>query len=87
MRNLWKIVTPPFHFDHLPTQVPTSPYWLQDSESAKKIAHFFWGLAPTEPFVSKKPKKIVGKLKIKISFESQTLKKKCFFLSVHFIMI
>ena len=53
-----KIVTPPFHFDHLPTQVPKSPYWLQGFESAIIFEHFFLGLAPTELFVSKKAQKI-----------------------------
>ena len=52
-----KIYTPPFHFDHLPTQVPKSPYWLQGLESAIIFEHFWGGLAPTDPFVSKKPKK------------------------------
>ena len=37
-----KIVTLPFHFDHLPTQVPKSPQRSQDSESEKILAHF-WG--------------------------------------------
>ena len=49
---VWKmcenIVTPPSHFDHLPTQVQKSPYWLQGSESL-----FFICLAPTELFVWK----------------------------------
>ena len=51
-----KNITPPFHFDHLPTQVPKSLYRLKDSESAIIFAHFLGGLAPTDPFVSKKPK-------------------------------
>ena len=61
-----KIITPPFHFDHLPTQVPKSPYWLQGLESAIIFAYFILGLAPTEPFVSKKPKK----LKFHVRFET-----------------
>ena len=32
-----KIVTPPFHFDHLPTQVPKSAHCAPDSESEKNI--------------------------------------------------
>ena len=49
--NLWKIITPPFQFDHLPTQVPKPSYHFKDSESAIIFAHFFGGLAPTDPFV------------------------------------
>ena len=58
MKNVWKNFTLPFHFDHLPTQVPRSPYWLQGFESVIICAHFCFSLAPTEPFVSKKSKKI-----------------------------
>jgi len=53
-----KIVTPPFHFDHLTTQVAKSPHCSQDSESAKILAHFWGRYAPTPLFVSKKPKKL-----------------------------
>ena len=35
-----QIITP-FHFDHLPTQVPKSQHGSQDSESAKILTHFF----------------------------------------------
>ena len=39
-----KVVTPPFHFDYLPNQVPKSTHCSQDSESAKKILpHFVRG--------------------------------------------
>ena len=38
-----KIVTPPFQLDHLPTQMPKSPHFSQDSESAKILAHFLGG--------------------------------------------
>ena len=38
-----RIVTPPFHFDHLPTQVPKSPHCSQNSESSKILANFFRG--------------------------------------------
>ena len=36
-----KIVTPPFHFDHLLTQVPKSPYFIHRSEYAIIFIHFF----------------------------------------------
>ena len=51
-----KSITPPFHFDHLPTQVPWAPYNLKDSESAIIFAHFFGDLAPTDPLSQKSPK-------------------------------
>ena len=35
MTNVWKNVTPPFHFDHLPTQVPKSPICLQNLKLAR----------------------------------------------------
>ena len=55
-----KIVTPSFKFDHLPTQLIKSPYWLQGIEYAIIFTHFFGGLASTELFVSKtnKQKKV-----------------------------
>ena len=37
-----QIITPPFHFDHLPTQVPKSQYLLEGLESPKIFAPF-WG--------------------------------------------
>ena len=46
-----QIITPPFHFDPLPTQVPKPQYRLRDSESAIILAQFFGDLAPTDPFV------------------------------------
>ena len=48
----------PFHFDHLPTQVPKCSYWIQVLESAIIFAHCFEGWVPYERFVSKKPKKL-----------------------------
>ena len=38
-----KIVTPPFHFDHLPNQVPKSLYRLEGLESTILFA-LFWGV-------------------------------------------
>ena len=38
-----EIVTPPFQFYHLPTQVPKPVCWLQGLESAIRFALFFWG--------------------------------------------
>ena len=38
------IVAPPFHFDHLPTQVPKSPHCSQYSESARNTCTFFGNL-------------------------------------------
>ena len=46
-------MTPPFQFDHLPTQVSKSPYHLKVSEHAIIFAHLFGGLVPTDLFVSK----------------------------------
>ena len=69
---VWKYYTPPFQFDHLPTQVSKSPYRLKVSESAIVFAHLFRGLAPTDLFVSKKPK--IWKFSIWVSFETWTLK-------------
>ena len=66
------IITPPFQFDHLPTQVSKSPYRLKVSESAIIFANLFGGLAPTDLFVSKKPK--ILKFYIWVKFETWTLK-------------
>ena len=49
-----QIVTPPFHFDHLPTQVPKYPHCSQDSESAKKYLHIFWGVRLPQTCLSQK---------------------------------
>ena len=38
-----EIVTPPFQFYHLPTQVPKPVCWLQGQESAIIFALFFLG--------------------------------------------
>ena len=58
-----KIVTPPFH---LQTMVPKSLYCLQDSENANVSAHSLGGVwAPTDWFVSKKPKKMDIRLETK----------------------
>ena len=56
-KKVWKFVAPPFHFDHLLTQVPKSLYFIHGSESAKIFAHIFLGLAAIERFVSKKSQK------------------------------
>ena len=42
MKMCDKIVTPLFHFDHIPTQVPKSLHRPQDSETEKILAHY-WG--------------------------------------------
>ena len=67
-----QIIAPPFHFYHLPTQVPKSSYCLKDSESAIILAPLFWGLAHTDRFVSKKPN--IWKFSIRVQFETWTLK-------------
>ena len=62
------IITPPFQFEHLPAQVSKSLYGLKVSESAIIFAHLFGGLAPTDLFVSKKPK--ILKFFIRVNFET-----------------
>ena len=57
-----------FQFDHLPTKVSKSPYRLKVSESEIIFAHLFGGLAPTDLFVSKKPK--IWKFSIQVNFET-----------------
>ena len=52
-----KTVTPPFHFDHLPAQVPKSPHRSQDSESAQILAHILGGQVP-QTYLSQKSHKI-----------------------------
>ena len=66
------IITPPFQFDHLPTEVSKSLYRLKVSESAIIFAHLLRGLAPTDLFVSKKPK--IWKFSIRVNFDTLTLK-------------
>ena len=39
-----QMVAPPFHFNHLPTQVQRSLYWLKGLEYALICAHFLGGL-------------------------------------------
>ena len=51
-----KIVTPPFHFDHLQTQVPKSLHRSQNSESAKILAHFLGGRLSQTCLPPKSPK-------------------------------
>ena len=51
-------VTPPFHFEQLPTQVPKCLYWLQGFESAIIFAHFLGGSTPKKPVGQKKAHKI-----------------------------
>ena len=43
------IITPPFQFDHLPTQVSKSPYRLKVSESAVIFAHLQTCLSRKSP--------------------------------------
>ena len=64
-----KIVIPPFHFDHLPN--PKSPHCSQDSESAKYLLIFGGSKAPTDLFVSKKPK--IMKYSVWVRLETWTL--------------
>ena len=67
-----KIVTPPFHFDRLPTEVTKSLHRSQDSESEeKKLAHFLGGWAPTDLFISKKPTHF--RFSVWVHFETWTL--------------
>ena len=49
-----QIITPLFHFDHMLTRVPLSPYFIHGSESVKTLPHFFFGWASAERFVLKK---------------------------------
>ena len=48
------IITPPFHFYHLPIQVPKCLFCLKDSGPAIIFAIFLGGLAPRDPFFSLK---------------------------------
>jgi hypothetical protein len=77
-----QIVTPPFHFDHLPTQVPKSPHHSKDSESAKILAHF-WGVRlPRTCLSQKNPKNLIflfeSVLKLELwNIKSKKKKKNC----------
>ena len=52
-----RLVAPPIHFHHLLTKVPKCSYFILSSEFAIIFAHFFFGLAAIEQFVSKKSQK------------------------------
>ena len=66
-----KIVTPVFHFDHLLTQVPKSPYFIHGSESAKICTHFFWVWLQRSGLYKKRPKMYVFGLSpfLKLNFD------------------
>ena len=67
-----KVVTPPFHFDYLPTQVPKSPHCLQDSESAEKnTCTFCRGLGSHRPVCFKEAKKL--KFSVWVCFKLELL--------------
>ena len=53
-----KIVTPSFHFDHLPTQMPKSAHCAPDSESEKKYLHIFVAVRLPQTWLSKKQKQL-----------------------------
>ena len=82
-----QIVTPPFHFDHLPTQVPKSPHHSKDSESAKILAHF-WGVTlPRTCLSQKNPKNWIflfeSVLKLELWNIKSKKKKKLYFGTWH----
>ena len=53
MKMCDKIVTQPFHFDHIPTQVPKYPHHSQNWESAKNTSTF-WGVRLPQTSLSQK---------------------------------
>ena len=76
-----KIVTPPFHFDHLPNLNRS-----QDSESFKNTCTFWGGLNPTDLFFSKNSKKNIFVV-VRVRFETWALEnqKKIIFLTFVFL--
>ena len=57
IKNVWKNITPPFYFDHLPTQLPKYLHYSQNSESAKIFYIFGW-LGSHRPICLKRAKKV-----------------------------